>query len=270
MSAGHLAMTFDQSFLLALLLLVVGSGLLKGNISAQVGALYPREDEARRTRGFVIFSTAHQCRRRRRPAGLRPARAGLWLALRLRRRRDLHAAWALRPTSTDIDTCRRKCERLKRRRHAARPRRPAHRLRAHRRDDHHDLPVGVLLPDLQRAAGLDPGACRARGRRLSHPGAVVPVDRFVFQHPGRAAAVVDDGSAWPSRGREPDDLAQDRHRRLDGRGQQPDPGGRDLRCRRRADSSRSGRSCIAPAWASPSFTTGRRCLRSSRARRRPR
>jgi POT family proton-dependent oligopeptide transporter len=58
MSAGHIAMTFDQSFLLALLLLVVGSGFLKGNISAQVGALYPREDEARRTRGFVIFSTA--------------------------------------------------------------------------------------------------------------------------------------------------------------------------------------------------------------------
>src|SRR5581483_2139628 len=38
MSAGHVAMAFDQSFLLALLLLVVGSGFLKGNISAQVGA----------------------------------------------------------------------------------------------------------------------------------------------------------------------------------------------------------------------------------------
>ena len=56
MSAGHIAMAFDQSFLVALLLLVVGSGFLKGNISAQVGALYPREDEARRTHGFVIFS----------------------------------------------------------------------------------------------------------------------------------------------------------------------------------------------------------------------
>ena len=58
MTAGHIAMTFDQSFLLALLLLVIGSGFLKGNISAQVGALYPPEDELRRTRGFVIFSTA--------------------------------------------------------------------------------------------------------------------------------------------------------------------------------------------------------------------
>ena len=57
MAAGHLAMAFDQSFLLAMLLLVVGSGLLKGNISAQVGALYPLDDEARRTRGYVIFST---------------------------------------------------------------------------------------------------------------------------------------------------------------------------------------------------------------------
>jgi POT family proton-dependent oligopeptide transporter len=58
MSGGHLAMTFDRSFLLALALLVIGSGFLKGNISSQVGALYSRDDEARRTRGFIIFSTA--------------------------------------------------------------------------------------------------------------------------------------------------------------------------------------------------------------------
>ena len=58
MSAGHLAMAFDQTFLIALLLLVIGSGFLKGNISAQVGALYPLDDETRRTHGFVIFSTA--------------------------------------------------------------------------------------------------------------------------------------------------------------------------------------------------------------------
>jgi POT family proton-dependent oligopeptide transporter len=50
-------MAFDQSFLLALLLLIVGSGLLKGNISAQVGSVYPPEDEERRTRGFALFST---------------------------------------------------------------------------------------------------------------------------------------------------------------------------------------------------------------------
>jgi len=58
MSAGHIAMAFDQTFLLALLLLIVGSGFIKGNISAQVGALYPLNDEAQRTRGFAIFSMA--------------------------------------------------------------------------------------------------------------------------------------------------------------------------------------------------------------------
>lgn len=58
MSGGHLAMAFEQSFLLALVLLVVGSGFLKGNISAQVGALYPRDEETRRVRGFAIFSMA--------------------------------------------------------------------------------------------------------------------------------------------------------------------------------------------------------------------
>ncbi|MBP6441626.1 MAG: peptide MFS transporter [Sphingorhabdus sp.] len=57
MSAGHLAMSFYASFLFALLLLILGSGFLKGNISAQVGALYPQSDESMRSRGFTIFST---------------------------------------------------------------------------------------------------------------------------------------------------------------------------------------------------------------------
>ena len=56
MSAGHLAMAFDQSFLVALALLILGSGLLKGNISAQVGALYAVGDETNRVRGYTIFS----------------------------------------------------------------------------------------------------------------------------------------------------------------------------------------------------------------------
>ena len=58
MSAGHLAMSFDQSFLVALVLLIAGSGCLKGNISAQVGQLYPPDEETRRTGGFTIFSAA--------------------------------------------------------------------------------------------------------------------------------------------------------------------------------------------------------------------
>lgn len=57
MTAGHAAMIFEQSFLGALLLLILGSGALKGNIAAQVGQLYENNDESRRSRGFTIFST---------------------------------------------------------------------------------------------------------------------------------------------------------------------------------------------------------------------
>ncbi len=57
MTAGHFAMVFDWSFLLALLLLVLGSGCLKGNIAAQVGQLYPKAQEALRSNGYAIFST---------------------------------------------------------------------------------------------------------------------------------------------------------------------------------------------------------------------
>ncbi len=57
MTLGHFAMVFDWSFLLALLLLVLGSGCLKGNIAAQVGHLYERHEEALRSRGYAIFST---------------------------------------------------------------------------------------------------------------------------------------------------------------------------------------------------------------------
>lgn len=57
MAAGHFAMIWEQSVLVALLLLILGSGCLKGNIAAQVGHLYPKHDEARRSKGFTIFST---------------------------------------------------------------------------------------------------------------------------------------------------------------------------------------------------------------------
>jgi POT family proton-dependent oligopeptide transporter len=56
MSAGHVAMAFDMSFLAALMLLIVGCGLLKGNISAQVGQLYAEADGPGRTRAFSIYS----------------------------------------------------------------------------------------------------------------------------------------------------------------------------------------------------------------------
>src|SRR5437588_3258962 len=56
MSAGQISMALDQSFLIALALLIVGCGLLKGNISVQVGQLYAADDSAGRTRGFSIYS----------------------------------------------------------------------------------------------------------------------------------------------------------------------------------------------------------------------
>ena len=58
MSAGHIAMAFDASFLIALGLLIAGSGCLKGNISAQVGQLYPEAAESLRTQAYAIFSAA--------------------------------------------------------------------------------------------------------------------------------------------------------------------------------------------------------------------
>jgi len=56
MCAGHVMMAFDASFLFALAALILGSGCLKGNISAQVGKLYAPEEESRRTGGYTIFS----------------------------------------------------------------------------------------------------------------------------------------------------------------------------------------------------------------------
>jgi proton-dependent oligopeptide transporter, POT family len=54
MSAGHFCMAFDRSFLLALLLLVLGAGCLRGNLMSQVGALYSTADR-RRDDGFQIY-----------------------------------------------------------------------------------------------------------------------------------------------------------------------------------------------------------------------
>ena len=56
LSAGHFTMAFDASFLIALLLIVLGCGFLKGNISSQVSDLYDPDDEAGRARGYQLFS----------------------------------------------------------------------------------------------------------------------------------------------------------------------------------------------------------------------
>ena len=54
---GHFTLAVPEtwSFFPGLLLVVLGTGLLKPNISAMVGQLYGRDDAARRDSGFVIF-----------------------------------------------------------------------------------------------------------------------------------------------------------------------------------------------------------------------
>lgn len=57
MTAGHFCMAFDRSFLFALFFLIVGAGLLRGNLAPQLGELYPPEDR-RRTTAFQIYGSA--------------------------------------------------------------------------------------------------------------------------------------------------------------------------------------------------------------------
>jgi POT family proton-dependent oligopeptide transporter len=54
MAIGHFMMAFEPLFLFALLLLILGNGAFKPNISTQVGSLYPPGDR-RRDRAFTIF-----------------------------------------------------------------------------------------------------------------------------------------------------------------------------------------------------------------------
>ena len=54
MAVGHFMMAFETLFLLALIILILGSGAFKPNISTQVGGLYAPGDR-RRDRAFSIF-----------------------------------------------------------------------------------------------------------------------------------------------------------------------------------------------------------------------
>jgi POT family proton-dependent oligopeptide transporter len=54
MAIGHFMMAFEPLFLIALTVLIIGSGAFKPNLSAQVGALYAPGDQ-RRDRAFSIF-----------------------------------------------------------------------------------------------------------------------------------------------------------------------------------------------------------------------
>jgi len=57
MALGHFLMAFEVSFLMALLALVIGSGLFKGNLASQIGSLYKPED-LRRADAFQIYYLA--------------------------------------------------------------------------------------------------------------------------------------------------------------------------------------------------------------------
>ena len=57
MVIGHFLMIFESAFLIALSLLIVGCGLLKGNLAAQVGALYDAADQRRDT-AFTLYNVA--------------------------------------------------------------------------------------------------------------------------------------------------------------------------------------------------------------------
>ncbi len=54
---GHFCLAFPmpQTFFLGLAFIVIGTGLLKPNISGMVGELYPADEPARRDAGFSIF-----------------------------------------------------------------------------------------------------------------------------------------------------------------------------------------------------------------------
>lgn len=54
MAAGHFLMAFEAAFVFALLCLILGCGMFKGNIASQVGSLYKPED-LRRADAFQIF-----------------------------------------------------------------------------------------------------------------------------------------------------------------------------------------------------------------------
>lgn len=54
MATGHFLMAFDQTFLLALACLMLGTGCFKGNIAGQVSSLYP-DGDLRRADAFQIF-----------------------------------------------------------------------------------------------------------------------------------------------------------------------------------------------------------------------
>jgi len=57
LACGHFLMAFEAAFLPAIGAIIVGAGLLKGNLAAQVGALYP-EGDRRHDDGYTLYITS--------------------------------------------------------------------------------------------------------------------------------------------------------------------------------------------------------------------
>jgi POT family proton-dependent oligopeptide transporter len=56
-AAGHLilALQYTETFFVGLLFIILGTGLLKPNVSSMVGEIYPADDQVKRDSGFSIF-----------------------------------------------------------------------------------------------------------------------------------------------------------------------------------------------------------------------
>ena len=92
-ASGHFSMAFPSltTFYLGLFLIVIGTGLLKGNVSVIVGQLYSARRHPPRRRLLDLLH-GDQPRRVHRAAGVRLSRAAGQLARRVRRRRRRHDA----------------------------------------------------------------------------------------------------------------------------------------------------------------------------------
>ena len=91
MSAGHIAMTFDQSFLARPAAARHRLGFPEGQYLGAGGRPLSARGRSAADPRFHHLQHGNQHRSGRRTVALRSARASLWLALWLRHRRDLHA-----------------------------------------------------------------------------------------------------------------------------------------------------------------------------------
>ena len=201
MSAGHLAMSFDASFLMALALLILGSGCLKGNISAQVGTLYPRAGIASRARLHHLLDR-DQHRRGDRPAGDRVGGGAVRLARGLRtcRRADVAGAGRLPRRSAAFARAAIAPPREKSAPDTGRERAAPGADRGHRlgHTGQHCLPH-----DLEHRHHLGRRRGAARNRVGHGPRRLVQFARQLRQHPGRRTAGCPVGCAGAPRPNRP-------------------------------------------------------------------